>query len=140
MRNEQEIRALLARYDEGLATAEEELRLRDLLADVEALPADLQAAATLFEGFAALREEQMPPRHSIVRAGRRWWGWAVAAAAVVGLFWVVDRTATPYCYIDGVAVYDSERALASTECLAYLEHLDRTMELFDQLIQTETNE
>ena len=53
MRNEQEIRALLARYDEGLATAEEELRLRDLLADVEALPADLQAAATLFEGFAA---------------------------------------------------------------------------------------
>lgn len=139
MKQEQEIRALLERYDEGLTNTQEEELLRRLLTEADELPSDLQAAAHLFEGFAALQTETLPERHTTPRRKSLWWAWGVAAAAVVGLFLVVDRAAQPYCYINGVAIYDTEQALASTECLAHLEHLDRTMEIFDQLIQTDKN-
>lgn len=140
MRNEQEIRALLERYDEGLTSDDEEQRLRQLLAEAESLPSDLQAAACLFEGFAALSGEQLPQRLTTPRRKPLWWAWGVAAAAVVGLFLLVDRAAQPYCYINGVAVYDTELAIASTECLTHLEHLDRSMDILNQLIQTDKNE
>lgn len=140
MRNEHEIRTLLERYDEGLTTKEEEQRLRQLLAEADELPSDLQAAARLFEGFAALAEEQLPRRIAAPRRKPLWWAWGVAAAAVLGLFFAVDRAAQPYCYINGVAVYDTELAMASTECLAHLEHLDRSMDILNQLIQTDKNE
>lgn len=140
MSNEQEIRALLERYDDGLTTKEEEQLLQKLLTEADELPSDLQAAARLFEGFSALAEEQLPRRITAPRRKPLWWAWGVAAAAVLGLFFAVDRAAQPYCYINGVAVYDTELAMASTECLAHLEHLDRTMEIFDQLIRTDKDE
>ena len=51
---EARMRALLARYDECLTTEEEELELQQLLAEVEPLSADLQAATVTFDGLAAL--------------------------------------------------------------------------------------
>lgn len=58
----------------------------------------------------------------------------MAAAAVVAIALIVDYQRTPYCYIDGQAIYDAEVALASTDCLAQLEQLDQSMAFFDTLI------
>lgn len=83
----------------------------------------------------ALGEERMPARLDQTPATlRRWWQWTVAAAAVVAIVLVVDHLRTPYCYIDGQAIYDAEVALASTDCLAQLEYFDQSVELFDTLI------
>ena len=78
----------------------------------------------------------MPVRldRPLLSSRRGWWQWAVATAAVVGLILTVDYLQTPYCYINGQAIYDSEEALAYTDCLAQLEHLDYTMDLFDALL------
>ncbi len=147
-KNEQQIRALLARYDEGLTTEQEERELRALFAAEQVLPRDLQAAAMMFEGFAALADEPMPMRLNeppketpVLRSARncrlqRWSGWAVAAALAIGLFVLAERVNTPYCYVNGVAIYDAEEALVNTACLASLDRLDRSMELFDELILT----
>lgn len=148
--NEQTIRALLARYDEGLTTEQEERELRTLLAAADTLPRDLRAATAIFDGFAALGTERLPERiedrmtirPSITRQagwGSRlfgWSGWAVAAVLAVGLFVALDREQAPYCYINGEPIYDLEVALESTSCLACLDQIDRSMELFDELILT----
>lgn len=142
MKNETEIRALLVRYDEGLTNAEEERTLAALLAAEEELPRDLAAVAMLLEGVAALREEELPRRlaEATPKPRRRWMGWVAAAVVAAGLFVAIDWPRDPYCYINGVAIYDAEDAWASTTCLARLEHLDRSMELFDQLLLTTENE
>lgn len=136
MKNEARIRALAHRYEECLTSEHEEQELRTLLAEEEHLADDLKGLALMFSGLEALKEEQMPARiHRPQRGLRRgWWQWAVAAAAVVGLILTADYLHTPYCYINGQAIYDSEEALAYTDCLAQLEHLDYTMDLFDALL------
>ena len=68
--------------------------------------------------------------------GRRWIAATVAAAAMV----VIGLTAawnlrTPYYYIDGVAIYDPERALAATSCLHELDVLSLSDELLDRLLE-----
>lgn len=163
MKNEAMIRALLERYDEGLTTDEEERTLRRLLAEEEQLPHDLRAAAALFEGFDDLGEELLPERIERIEHIERierplsapqstpkasWWGsalfgwsgWAVAAVLAVGLVVALKQQTTPYCYINGVAIYDLDVAMESTACLASLDQLDRSMELFDNLLLTTENE
>lgn len=154
MKNEAMIRALLERYDEGLTTDEEERTLRRLLAEEEQLPHDLRAAAALFEGFDDLGEELLPerierPLSALQSAPKTsWWGsalfgwsgWAVAAVLAVGLVIALNQHTTPYCYINGVAIYDLDVAMESTACLASLDQLDRSMELFDNLLLTTENE
>ena len=56
---------------------------------------------------------------------------AIIAVVVV----VASHLRTPYCYIDGQPIYDKEEALAYTECLSRLEHLDRSMDIFDNLLK-----
>lgn len=160
MMNEAMIRALLERYDEGLTTDEEERTLRRLLAEEEQSPHDLRAAAALFAGFDDLGEELLPERIEHIERIERplsalqsapktsWWGsalfgwsgWAVAAVLAVGLVIALNQNTTPYCYINGVAIYDLDVAMESTACLASLDQLDRSMELFDNLLLTTENE
>lgn len=135
MKQEAKIRRLVARYEEGLTEQHEEQELARLLREEKTLPSDLRSFALLFDGFDSLREERMPARLDHTATPRRpWWQWAVAAAAVVAVVLIVDHLRTPYCYIDGRAIYDVEEALASTDCLAQLEHLNRTTELFNTLL------
>lgn len=68
------------------------------------------------------------PRRRIVRLT------AAAALLAAALLLTGRYLRTPYAYIDGRAVYDREEALAcTTACLARLEALDRSVELFDSL-------
>lgn len=135
MKHEARIRALVARYEEGLTERHEEQELRQLLSEEEALPRELKSLALMLGGFDALGEEHMPARLDHTAAtSRRWWQWTVAAAAVVAIVLVVDHLRTPYCYIDGQAIYDAEVALASTDCLAHLEYFDQSVAIFDTLI------
>lgn len=135
MKHEARIRTLVARYEEGLTEPQEEQELKRLLSAEEELPRDLKSLALMLGGLEALGEERMPTRLDQTPATlRRWWQWTVAAAAVVAIVLVVDHLRTPYCYIDGQAIYDAEVALASTDCLAHLEYFDQSVELFDTLI------
>lgn len=135
MKHEARIRTLVARYEEGLTETQEEQELKRLLSAEEELPRDLKSLALMLGGLEALGEERMPARLDQTPATlRRWWQWTVAAAAVVAIVLVVDHLRTPYCYIDGQAIYDAEVALASTDCLAQLEYFDQSVELFDTLI------
>ncbi len=138
MNNETRIRSLLTRYDEVLITEAEEHELRELLATTTDLPADLQAAALLFEGFSALADEQMPRtiplRPTKSRVVQRWAWTAVAAAIVIGCFVALQALRTPYCFINGRPVYDAEEALMYTDCLAELERLDHSVALFDRMM------
>lgn len=138
-KNESRIRTLLARYEAAETTEAEEQELRALLQASVALPADLCWAKRLFDGVSALAEEQMPrrivasKRPSLMRlAGRV----AVAVAVVVVLVVAVHQFRSPYCYIDGMPIYDREEAMASMSCLAQLDRLDRSLNLWDEWIHT----
>lgn len=138
--------ALLERWYAGQTTGEEEAQLRDaLFGSGAALP---EADALLLTGLQALAEErcpapQPPMSRALQTAGRPrrmrlLWGaatgLAAAAAVAVGIFLGVQQPREPYCYIDGVAVYDKTQALAATECLQGLGALDTAEQLFDQLL------
>lgn len=138
MKNEARIRTLAARYEACLTTEAEERELRSLLSAEQTLPRDLEALAVMLGGLESLSEEQLPRR--ITRPTRKahtpWWQWGVAVAAFIAIALLVDHFSTPYCYINGEAIYDPEVALANTDCLAQLEHLDQSFELLDALLIT----
>ena len=138
MKHEARIRTLATRYEACLTTEAEERELRSLLSDEQTLPRDLQALAVMLGGLEALGEEQLPRR--ITRPTRKaratWWQWGVAVAAFIAIALLIDHFSTPYCYINGEAIYDPEVALANTDCLAQLEHLDQSFELLDALLIT----
>lgn len=138
MKHEARIRALVDRYEACETTATEEQELRNLLAKEEQLPTDLRAVAVMLVGLDALAEEQLPEQDAPPQSALlpRWWHWAVAAAAMVAVVVVIDHLRTPYCYINGEAIYNREVALASTDCLAKLEHVDHSMEILDALLIT----
>lgn len=130
---------LLARWTAGRTTDEEERTLRDLLCGTEELPDDLRAARLLFEGLEALAAERMPvhserPRLRSRAVVRVFWG-AVAAALAAGLFLGAGLLRRPYCYIDGEAVYDRERAMAATHYLDGLSELAGPSQMVDRLIE-----
>lgn len=141
---------LAARWLAAEATEAEERELRDALRGAEELPASLREMRMLFDGLEALAGERMPeaggtkplpvttlrytPRWRMIR----WAAAAVAAAAVAaGIFIGVDRLRTPYCYIDGVAVYDKEIAMQTTVYFDSFAELDAPSHLVDELLETE---
>lgn len=63
------------------------------------------------------------------------WGFAAAAAVVLGLYLGAELLRKPYCYIDGVAVYDKEVAMQTTVYLESLSALDDTGRMVDELIR-----
>lgn len=141
---------LAARWLAAEATEAEERELRDALREAEELPASLRELGMLFGGLVALAGERMPAADGNellpVAASRRmprwrmirWAAAAVAAAAVaVGIFIGVDRLRAPYCYIDGVAIYDKEVAMQATVYFDSFAELDAPNRLVDELLETE---
>lgn len=137
---------LLDRWFEAQTTEEEERALRER-SEAGELPDELR---TMFEGFAALAEERAPgaaampaaagtSRTAGARTTRRIPLWTLAAAAtlIVGALCTFFYMQRPYCYIDGVAVYDKELAMQTTRYLdgfAAFESPDRMVdELIDNL-------
>lgn len=137
--------ALLARWYAGETTDAEEALLRERFANDGRPSQRLNPAkegcdidALLFAGFRALSDERMPAPAR--RPNRRpllrivWRSVAVAAAVAIDILLGLQLR-TPYCYIDGVAVYDKETALAATDCLNSLAALELPDRVLDQLLE-----
>lgn len=158
-RNER-LERLAERWLSGAASDAEERELRDALRTAEALPPSLEEYRLLFEGLGALSQERMPrtvdaaafssegrPPQAGMRSGerptlrRRLVGWssalAAAAAVAIGIYIGVDRLREPYCYIDGVAIYDREVAMQATAYFDSFAALDAPTRLVDELLETE---
>ena len=145
MERNEKIEALLARWYTGETTDAEEAILRERFANddrpsqgLNPTKDDRDIDALLFAGFRALSDERMPaPAH---RSNRRpvlrivWRSAAIAAAVAIGIILGLQLR-TPYCYIDGVAVYDKETALAATDCLNSLAALELPDRVLDQLLE-----
>lgn len=129
-RRQEGIERLVERYFEGLTTEAEERELRDRVRRGESVPPEL---GWLFAGLDALAGETMPMRRRL--SLRPLWGVAAAAAVVLGLFLCTAWLRRPYCYIDGVAVYDKEVAIETTLYLGHLSALDEPRRLLDELIE-----
>lgn len=137
--------ALLARWYAGETTDREEAQLRERFANADrskcTLPtnADREIDATLFAGFRELGAESLSPCPT-VRPNRRsalrivWKSTAAAAVLAVGIVSGLQLR-TPYCYIDGVAVYDKETALAATDCLKGLSALELPERMLEKLLE-----
>lgn len=156
---------LAARWLAAEATPAEERELRDGLRGAEKLPVSLRELQVLLGGLEALSGERMPrtarmpgrigaagapdaerrARAELRPAGDRRplrrrilrWSAAAAAAAVVavGLFFCIDWLRTPYCYIDGVAIYDREAAMQATAYFDSFAALDAPNRLVDELLE-----
>ena len=59
---------------------------------------------------------------------------AVCAAVAAAVLVVLSVRNRPYCYIDGVPVYDREEALQAWAYLQPLERFGSTVEMFDRII------
>ena len=150
MERNEKIEALLARWYAGETTDAEEASLRKRFENdgqphqgLNPAEDDRDIDALLFAGFRALADERMPaapaPRSNRRPMLRIVWR-AVAVAAVVAIGTILGlQLRTPYCYIDGVAVYDKETALAATDCLNSLSALKLPDRMLDQLLENLTN-
>ncbi len=145
MERNEKIEALLARWYAGETTDAEDAILRERFENDDRTPRKLNPAkndrdidALLFAGFRALADERMPapaPRSDRRPVLRIVWR-SVAAAAVVAIGILLGlQLRTPYCYIDGVAIYDKETALAATDCLNTLSALELPDRVLDQLLE-----
>lgn len=120
--------------------------IRVLLEGLEALSAERRGACPLWglnpTAEEPLREAAGPeplkrrsaPSRRILR-----WGLSLAAAAVVGagILLAAGWLRKPYCYIDGVAVYDREVAMQTTVYFDSFAALDTPNRLVDELIGAE---
>ncbi len=61
----------------------------------------------------------------------------VAAAVVLGVFFYAEYLRKPYCYIDGVAIYDKEAAMQATVYLQGLSDFGDQVRMVDELIINE---
>jgi len=141
MKNErEEIDRLLARYYAAETTEAEEAALRGRIRRMAPCDGELRMARTIFAGFDALACERaagapvLPSRPS--RPSRRGVRTVVAALAAAAVLAGVAVGAalllrTPYCYIDGEAVYDREVALRMTAYLEGLADLDVSVRMMD---------
>ena len=109
---QERIERLAERWFAAQATDAEERELRDWFRQAAGVPDSLREAQILFGGLDALAGERSRERWKPRRAGRILPLWGIAAAVVIGLFVCADLLRKPYCYIDGVAVYDVEFATA----------------------------
>ena len=64
-------------------------------------------------------------------------GVAAAAAVVLGVFFYAEYLRKPYCYIDGVAIYDKEAAMQATVYLQGLSDFGDQVRMVDELIINE---
>lgn len=132
---DERIERLLERYFDARTTEAEERELRDYFRYVDEIPASLRYARTMFGGLDALAEERYP-----VEGGRKLrplWGVAAAAAVVLGVFFYAEYLRKPYCYIDGVAIYDKEAAMQATVYLQGLSDFGDQVRMVDELIINE---
>lgn len=158
---DERIERLLERYFDARTTEAEERELRDYFRYVDEIPASLHYARTMFGGLDSLAEERYPaesktktypalrPADGMRRRetwpgvgrgaglGRRLrplWGVAAAAAVVLGVFFYAEYLRKPYCYIDGVAVYDKEVAMQTTVYLQGFSDFGDQVRMVDELI------
>lgn len=158
---DERIEQLLERYFEARTTDDEERELRDYFRYMDEIPASLRYARTMFGGLEGLAEERCPggnrvnayptvrPAEGMRRfetipasgrvagLGRRLfplWGAAAAAMVVLGLFFYAEYLRKPYCYIDGVAIYDKEVAMQTTVYLQGLSDFGDQVRMVDELI------
>lgn len=158
---DERIERLLERYFDAQTTEAEERELRDYFRYVDEIPASLRYARTMFGGLDALAEERYPgegkagacpavrPAEGMHRyetrsaAGRGagigrklrpLWGVAAAAMVALGLFFYAEYLRRPYCYIDGVAIYDKEVAMQATVYLQGLSDFNDQIRMVDELI------
>lgn len=143
-RHESAVDELLERYFNSESTSADEQRLRDwALETAEGEDAPAEAARIMLAGFAALAGERMPERRfvPVVPLRRRMLRHCIAVAATVAaavLAVVLNVRSRPYCYIDGVPVYDREEAMRAWAYLQPLERFGSTVEMFDRIIVPET--
>ena len=134
---DERIERLLERYFDARTTEAEERELRDWFRQAAGVPDSLREAQILFGGLDALAGERSRERWKPRRAGRilPLWGIAAAVAVVIGLFVCADLLRKPYCYIDGVAVYDKEVALQTTVYLESFSAFEESGRMVDELIR-----
>lgn len=135
---QERIERLAERWFAAQATDAEERELRDWFRQAAGVPDSLREAQILFGGLDALAGEHSRERWKPRRAGRilPLWSIAAAVAVVIGLFVCADLLRKPYCYIDGVAVYDKEVALQTTVYLESFSALDASGRMVDELIRS----
>ena len=153
MKRNENLDTLLTRWYAGRTTDAEEKRLREHFANDDrpvheptAAQDDRAIDALLFAGFRALGTERMsdtsfqPSCRPAIRPNRRpvrhmlWKSAAVAAVVALGILLGL-RFRTPYCYINGEAIYDKETALAATDCLKSLAVLELPERMLEQLLK-----
>ena len=141
---DERIERLLECYFDARTTEAEERELRDYFRYVDEIPASLRYARTMFGGLDALAEERRYETRSAAgrgaRGGRKLrplWGVAAAAAVVLGVFFYAEYLRKPYCYIDGVAIYDKEAAMQATVYLQGLSDFGDQVRMVDELIINE---
>lgn len=138
-RHEPAVEELLERYFNSESTPADEERLRAWARECPEReePAD-EAARIMLAGFAGLAAERMPERRTTpvvpLRRGARGRLLAVCAAVAAAVLVVLSVRNRPYCYIDGVPVYDREEALQAWAYLQPLERFGSTVEMFDRII------
>lgn len=83
------------------------------------------------EGTPAGRQSMS--RHRVLRL----WGMAAAAVVAFGLLLCVEYMRRPYCYIDGVAVYDKDAAMQATVYLQGFSEFTDPAHMVDELIMND---
>ncbi|WP_295937218.1 hypothetical protein [uncultured Alistipes sp.] len=145
-RNER-IEQLLERYYDAQTTDAEERELRDYFRYGGHVSDSLRYAQAMFSGMDALAQESVPEKLSgeptaghAARSRRMRLVWSLTAFAAVlalGLFLHAGLHRKPYCYIDGVAVYDKQTAMQTTVYLQGFSGFEDPASIVDELIINE---
>ena len=134
---QERIERLAERWFAAEATDAEERELRDYFRQATEVPDALRDVQALFGGLDALAGEHLPAGRKLPLRRRLLplWGLAAAAVAALGIFACAELLRKPYCYIDGVAVYDREAAMRTTVYLEPFSALDESGRMVDELIR-----
>lgn len=133
------IEELSERYFAARTTEAEEAELRVWFRRAEPVPESLREVRAMFCGMDALAQEGLPaaPKLRLRRRLSGWWGVAAAAAIALGMLFGAGLVRKPYCYIDGVAIYDAQEAMQTTVYLRGFSELEEPVRIVDRLLGTE---